>query len=136
MPNTEQNRTLAINYINQLQANGGTYLLPGIQAVLKFPAAPEGRLRSIVLLTDGYIGNDNEILAEVQRELKPGNRLYSFGSCSSVNRFLLNRIAEIRRGTSQVIRQDEPTEAVAEKFFRQINNPVLTNIQIEFEGTG
>jgi Ca-activated chloride channel family protein len=50
------------------------YLLPGIQAVLKFPAS-EGRLRSIVLLTDGYIANDNEILAEVQRELKPGNRL-------------------------------------------------------------
>lgn len=136
LPNTSQNRTLAINYINKLKADGGTYLLPGIQAVLKFPAAPAGRLRSIVLLTDGYIGNDDEILAEVQRELKPGNRLYSFGVGSSVNRFLLNRIAEIGRGTSQIIRQDEPTEEVAEKFFRQINNPVLTNIQIAFEGTG
>jgi Ca-activated chloride channel family protein len=136
LPNTLQNRALAINYIDQLQANGGTYLLPGIQAVLKFPEAPAGRLRSIVLLTDGYIGNENEILAEVQRELKPGNRLYSFGVGSSVNRFLLNRIAEIGRGTSQIVRQDEPTEEVAEKFFRQINNPVLTNIEISWEGTG
>ncbi len=136
LPNTAQNRAMAINYINQLQANGGTYLLPGIQAVLKFPTAPAGRLRSIVLLTDGYIGNENEILTEVQRELKPGNRLYSFGVGSSVNRFLLNRIAEIGRGTSQIVRQDEPTEEVAEKFFRQINNPVLTNIEISWEGTG
>lgn len=136
LANTAQNRALAINYINRLQANGGTYLLSGIQAVLKFPAAPAGRLRSIVLLTDGYIGNENEILAEVQRELKSGNRLYSFGVGSSVNRFLLNRIAEIGRGTSQVIRQDEATEEVAEKFFHQINNPVLTNIQINWEGTG
>lgn len=136
LPNTQQNRSLAINYINQLQANGGTYLLPGIQAVLKFPTAPAGRLRSIVLLTDGYIGNENEILAEVQRELKPGNRLYSFGVGSSVNRFLLNRIAEIGRGTARIVRQDEPTEEVAEKFFRQINNPVLTNIQISWDGTG
>jgi Ca-activated chloride channel family protein len=136
LPNTAQNRALAINYINQLQANGGTYLLPGIQAVLKFPTAPAGRLRSIVLLTDGYIGNENEILAEVQRKLKSGNRLYSFGVGSSVNRFLLNRIAEIGRGTSQIVRQDEPTEEVAEKFFRQINNPVLTNIQISWDGTG
>jgi Ca-activated chloride channel family protein len=135
LPNTPQNRSLAIKYINNLTANGGTYLLPGIQAVLKFPAS-EGRLRSIVLLTDGYIGNDNEILAEVQRELKPGNRLYSFGVGSSVNRFLLNRIAEIGRGTSQIVRQDEATEAVAEKFFRQINNPVLMNIQINWEGGG
>ncbi len=136
LPNTPQNRQKAIAYINQLQANGGTYLLPGIRAVLNFPAAPAGRLRSIVLLTDGYIGNDNEVLAEVQRELKPGNRLYSFGVGSSPNRFLLNRIAEIGRGTSQVIRQNEPTKEVAEKFFRQINNPVLTNIQMSWEGEG
>jgi Ca-activated chloride channel family protein len=72
----------------------------------------------------------------VQRQLKPGNRLYSFGVGSSPNRFLLNRIAEIGRGTSQIVRQDEPTQEVAEKFFRQINNPVLTNIQINWEGTG
>ncbi len=134
--NTPQNRTKAINYINQLQANGGTYLLNGIRTVLSFPAAQEGRLRSIVLLTDGYIGNENEVLAEVQRQLKPGNRLYCFGVGSSPNRFLLNRLAEIGRGTSQIVRQDEPTEDVTEKFFRQINNPVLTNIRISWKGTG
>jgi Ca-activated chloride channel family protein len=136
LPNTPQNRTQAINYINSLQANGGTELLNGIRAVLNFPPAPAGRLRSVVLLTDGYIGNDNEIIAEVQRHLKEGNRLYSFGVGSSVNRFLLNRIAEIGRGTCQVVRQDEPTVEVAEKFFRQINNPVLANIQISWEGEG
>ncbi|HBB30654.1 MAG TPA: trypsin [Cyanobacteria bacterium UBA8803] len=136
LANTPQNRQKAIAYINRLQANGGTDLLNGIRAVMNFPAPPAGRLRSIVLLTDGYIGNENQILAEVQQALKPGNRLYSFGVGSSVNRFLLNRIAEIGRGTSRIIRQDEPTEEVAEKFFRQINNPVLTNIQICWEGAG
>ncbi|MBD1940726.1 VIT domain-containing protein [Microcoleus sp. FACHB-68] len=134
LPNTPKNRQKAIDYINQLNAQSGTELLNGIKAVMNFPAAPAGRLRSIVLLTDGYIGNDNEILAEVQQNLKPGNRLYSFGVGSSVNRFLLNRIAEIGRGTCQVVRQDESPDEAAEKFFRQINNPVLTNIQINWEG--
>ncbi|NET57897.1 MAG: after-VIT domain-containing protein [Symploca sp. SIO2E6] len=135
LKNTQENCTKAINYINQLQANGCTYLLRGIQAVLNFPAAEEGRLRSIVLLTDGYIGNEYEVLIQVQQQLKPGNRLYSFGIGSSPNRFLLNRLAEIGRGTAQIVRQDEPTEEVAEKFFRQINNPVLTNIQVEAQLT-
>ncbi|NEP57357.1 MAG: after-VIT domain-containing protein [Symploca sp. SIO2G7] len=135
LQNTQKNCTEAINYINRLQANGCTYLRRGIQAVLNFPAAEEGRLRSIVLLTDGYIGNENEVLVQVQQQLKPGNRLYSFGIGSSPNRFLLNRLAEIGRGTAQIVRQDEPTEEVAEKFFRQINNPVLTNIQVEVEST-
>lgn len=134
LPNTPQNRAKAIAYINKLDANGGTELLNGIQTVLNFPAAQSGRLRSIVLLTDGYIGNENEVIAEVQKQLKPGNRLYSFGVGSSVNRFLLDRLAEVGRGTSQVIRQDEPTGEVAEKFFRQINNPVLTNIKLDWIG--
>lgn len=136
LANTAQNRQSAINYIDRLQANGGTELLNGIQAVMKFPAAPTERLRSIVLITDGYIGNEKEVLALVQRSIKPGNRLYSFGVGSSVNRFLLNRLAQVGRGTSQVIRQDEPSAEAAEKFFRQINSPVLTNIQISWEGMG
>jgi Ca-activated chloride channel family protein len=136
LANTPANRQKAMAYIEQLDANGGTELLNGIRAVLNFPAAKEGRLRSVVLITDGYIGNENEVIAEVQGGLKSGNRLYSFGVGSSVNRFLLDRLAEVGRGTSQVIRQDEPTEEVAEKFFRQINNPVLTNIQVNWEGEG
>ncbi len=136
LANTPANRQKAINYINKLNANGGTELLNGIKAVLNFPPAPAGRLRSVVLLTDGYIGNENEVISEVQRNLKLGNRLYSFGVGSSVNRFLLNRLGEVGRGTSQVIRQDEPSQEVADKFFQQINNPVLTNIQVSWEGTG
>ncbi|MEB3278188.1 MAG: after-VIT domain-containing protein, partial [Lyngbya sp.] len=135
LANTPENRNLAINYVNRLQANGGTELLNGILEVLNFPELT-GRLRSIVLLTDGYIGNENAVLSEVQDNLKPGNRLYSFGVGSSVNRFLINRIAEIGRGISRVVRQDEPTQEVAEKFFRQINNPVLTDINIQWEGSG
>ncbi|MEG4057157.1 MULTISPECIES: VIT domain-containing protein [unclassified Microcoleus] len=136
LANTAPNRQSAINYINKLQANGGTELLNGIQAVMNFPAAATGRLRSIVLITDGYIGNENEVLARVQGSLKPGNRLYSFGVGGSVNRFLINRLAEVGRGTSQVIRQDEPSAEAAEKFFREINRPVLTEIQISWEGMG
>jgi Ca-activated chloride channel family protein len=136
LQNSASNRQKALNYIGQLDANGGTELLNGIDAVMKFPTPSEGRIRSIVLLTDGYIGNDNEVIAEVQKRLQPGNRLYAFGVGSSVNRFLLNRLAEVGRGTAQVVRQDEATAVVAEKFFRQINNPVLTNIHVQWEGTG
>lgn len=136
LQNTKRNRDRALAYVDRLEGNGGTELLNGINAVLKYPPAPAGRLRSVVLLTDGYIGNDNEIIARVQRELKYGNRLYSFGVGSSVNRFLLDRLAEVGRGTMQVVRQDEPSEKAAEKFFEQINNPVLTNIRIRWEGEG
>ena len=136
LQNNLANRQLAMKYIDQVDANGGTELMNGINVATNFPAASDGRIRSVVLITDGYIGNDNEVIAAVQKNLKPGNRLYSFGVGSSVNRYLLERVAEMGRGTSRVVRQDEPTQAVAEKFFRQINNPVLTNIQVKWEGDG
>jgi Ca-activated chloride channel family protein len=136
LENTPANRQKAINYINQLQADGGTELLNGIQAVMRFTSPSQGRLRSIVLLTDGYIGNDQEIIAAVQNKLKPGNRLYAFGVGSSVNRFLLNRLGEIGQGTTQIVRQDEPTETVVETFFKQINNPILTDMEITWQGEG
>lgn len=136
LPNTFQNRLLAINYINRLNAGGGTEMLGGIRTVLNLKATNPGRLRNIVLLTDGYIGNENQILAEVKQRLQPGTRLHSFGAGSSVNRFLLNRIAELGRGIARIIRHDEPVDEVVEKFFRKINNPVLANIQLQWEGDG
>ncbi|MEH2438943.1 VIT domain-containing protein [Nostoc sp.] len=136
LANTFQNRLLAINYINRLNAGGGTEMLGGIRTVLNLKATNPGRLRNIVLLTDGYIGNENQILAEVKQRLQPGTRLHSFGAGSSVNRFLLNRIAELGRGIARIIRHDEPVDEVVEKFFRQINNPVLANIQLQWEGDG
>ncbi|NER49051.1 MAG: after-VIT domain-containing protein [Symploca sp. SIO1A3] len=136
LANTPRNRNRALSYIGALQANGGTELMNGIRAVMNFPPAGKERLRSVVLLTDGYIGNENQVIAEVQQQLQSGNRLYSFGVGSSVNRFLLNRLAEVGRGAVQIVRHDEPTAEVTEKFFRQINNPILTNIQVSWEGEG
>ncbi|BAU14342.1 von Willebrand factor type A domain protein, putative [Leptolyngbya sp. NIES-3755] len=136
LTNTPENRKRAIDYINKIDANGGSELFNGIQEVLKFPAAPEGRLRSVVLLTDGLVGDDERVIAEVQKNLKPGNRLYSFGVGDSVNRFLIDRVAELGRGTSQIVIPGEPSDKVVEQFFQQINNPVLTNIEVSWEGTG
>ena len=135
LPNTAENRQKAIEYINKLHAGGATEMLGGIRAAIDFPA-PSGRLRSVVFLSDGYIGNENQVLAEVQEHLKSGNRLYSFGAGSSVNRFLLDRIAEIGRGISRIVRHDEPINEFVEKFFRQINNPVLVNLEITWQGEG
>ena len=135
LPNTAENREQAIEYINKLCASGATEMLGGIRAAIDFPA-PSGRLRTVVFLSDGYIGNENEVLAEVQQHLKSGNRLYSFGAGSSVNRFLLDRLAEIGRGISRIIRHDEPVNEFVEKFFQQINNPVLINLEITWHGEG
>ncbi|MGF1537054.1 MAG: VIT domain-containing protein [Elainellaceae cyanobacterium] len=134
LANNDANRRRAMQYVDQLTASGGTELLNGVKEVLSFPPAEDGRLRSVVLLTDGYIGNEAAVIAEVQQRLQAGNRLYSFGVGSSVNRFLLDRLGEVGRGLSLFVRQDEPVEAVIDRFLGRISNPVLTNLSATWEG--
>ena len=136
LANTRENRSQALAYVSKINANGGTELMNGIETVLNFPAAEDGRLRSIVLLSDGLIGADEEVIGRIRDELKPGNRLYSFGVGSSTNRFLLDRLAELGRGTVTTLPLDEDAVKVADKFFREINQPVVTNIEMEWIGDG
>ena len=136
LTNTRENRAKALAYVSQVNANGGTNFMNGIDTVLNFPAAEDGRLRSIVLLSDGLIGADEEIIARIRDDLKSGNRLYSFGVGSSTNRFLLERLAEIGRGTATILPPDEDAIQVAEKFFTEINKPIVTNIETEWLGKG
>ena len=136
LANTRQNRSKALGYVNRITANGGTELMNGINTVIDFPEAEDGRLRSIVLLSDGLIGADEEVIGRIRDGLKPGNRLYSFGVGHSSNRFVLNRLAELGRGTATILPIDEDATEVAEKFYREINKPVVTNIEMEWLGEG
>ena len=136
LTNTRENRAKALAYLSKIEADGGTELMNGINTVIGFPAAENGRLRSIVLLSDGLIGADEEILGRIRDNLKPGNRLYSFGVGHSTNRFLLNRLAELGRGTATILPIDEDAVEVAEKFYREINKPIVTNIEVEWIGQG
>ena len=119
LANTWENRALALDYISNLDADGGTELMNGIETVLSFPPAADGRLRSIVLLTDGLIGSDEDIIGQVRDRLQRGNRLYSFGVGSSTNRFLLDRLADVGRGTVTVV----PPNEAAVNCGSQVSSP-------------
>jgi hypothetical protein len=104
----------------------------GITAALTFPHDP-ARLRIVAFLTDGYIGNEDEILAQVGEKLGE-SRLFSFGVGSAVNRYLLEEMALIGRGAVQVVRPDEDTAAAVEKFHDRIARPLLTDVTIDWNG--
>ncbi|NJN73014.1 MAG: protein kinase [Limnothrix sp. RL_2_0] len=136
LKNTAENRKKALNYVSRISANGGTELMNGIYEVINFPEAEDGRLRTIVLLTDGLIGDDRQIIGMVQEQLKPGNRVFTFGVGDATNHFLINRLAEVGRGISEILPIEERPEAAVEEFFAEINNPVLTNIEVSWLGDG
>ena len=65
LPNTAANVAMAKRYLEGLRASGGTNQLAGIAAALRAPGDSE-RQRSIVFMTDGYIGNEASVIAMVE----------------------------------------------------------------------
>lgn len=131
LANKPKNVEHALAWLDQLQAGGGTDMTTGIRAALAFPH-DRARLRIVVFLTDGFIGNEDEILALVQDQLGD-SRLFSFGVGSSVNRYLLDEMAALGRGAVQVVRPDEDTEAAVARLEHRIASPLITDIAIDWK---
>jgi Ca-activated chloride channel family protein len=130
VPATPENVRKAIAYVDSLQGEGGTMMIEGIRAALDFPHDPR-RFRLVSFMTDGYIGNEAEILGEIHQRL--GNaRIFSFGIGSSVNRYLLDRMAKLGKGAVAYIGpSDSGTEAV-DRFYDCISHPALTDVRIDW----
>ena len=130
LKNTEQNRKRGLEFLTSMQSGGGTEMMAGIKAALAAPPDPN-RLRMVMFLTDGYIGNEASIFEEIDR-LRGDARLFGLGVGSSVNHFLLDGMSRMGRGAVTYVGPAEPTDAVVERFYGYIGRPVLTDITIDW----
>jgi Ca-activated chloride channel homolog len=129
---TPENVRRGLRYLNQLDGEGGTMMIEGIKAALDFPH-DAARLRFVCFLTDGYIGNEAEILGEIHRRLG-ASRIFSFGIGSSVNRYLLNDMARHGRGVAAYLGSRDNAARIMEDFFERISHPGLTDLSIDWGG--
>ena len=129
---TPGNIGLAKRYVQSLDGAGGTMMIEGIRAALDFPHDPE-RLRFVTFLTDGYIGNEAEILREIHAFVGD-SRIFSFGVGASVNRYLLERMAIVGRGAVAFLGLDDSGSDVMNDFFSRISHPALTDVSIKWGG--
>lgn len=132
LPATPENIERGLAFVDAMNGMGGTHMLAGIEASLDYPYDPE-RQRIVCFMTDGYIGNESQILAAIEDKLGP-TRLFSFGIGSSVNRYLLDEMSEIGRGHVTYVLLNESPEGKVEDFYSRIARPVLTDITLDFHG--
>ncbi|MCH8120638.1 MAG: VWA domain-containing protein [Planctomycetes bacterium] len=130
IPATPANIRKGLNYVKSLHGSGGTMMIEGIKAALDFAHDPH-RFRLVSFMTDGYIGNEVEILAAVHQRLG-ASRIFSFGVGSSVNRYLLDRMAKLGKGAVAYIGLDDSAGGVVDLFYERISHPALTDITIDW----
>ena len=131
VPATPGNIETGTAFVNGLSAGGGTEIPNAIQRAFA-PRPAEGTLRIVVFLSDGYIGNEQDVLDLIARD-RGDARIYAFGVGTGINRYLLTEMARAGRGFARIVdptRHNGQTSAAA--LAERLDMPVLTDIEIDW----
>ncbi len=131
VPATRENLGKAQEFLAGTHGSGGTEMMKAIRAALD-PSDAQDHIRVVCFMTDGYVGNDMEIIAEVQKH--PNARVFAFGVGNSVNRFLLDKMAQYGRGEVEYVGLNDEGPAAARRFHERVRNPLLTDIGVDWGG--
>ncbi|PDT09476.1 marine proteobacterial sortase target protein [Rhizobium sp. M1] len=131
---TPDNREKAIAYVRGLTADGGTEMLPALEDALRNqgPVA-SGALRQVVFLTDGAIGNEQQLFQEITAN-RGDARVFTVGIGSAPNTYFMTKAAEIGRGTFTQIGSADQVASRMGELFTKLQNPAMTDIAANFEG--
>jgi len=128
---TKENLAKAQAFLESRQGSGGTEMMKAIKASMD-PSDASDHVRIVCFMTDGYVGNDMEIIGEIQRH--PNARVFAFGIGSNVNRFLLDGMAKYGRGEVEYVALNDDGSAAARRFHERVRNPLLTDISVDWNG--
>src|SRR6266699_6045928 len=131
VPATKDNLRKAQEFLESRKGGGGTEMMKAIKASMD-PSDAQDHVRIVCFMTDGYVGNDMEIIGEIQRH--PNARVFAFGIGGSVNRFLVDGMAKYGRGEVEYVELNDDGSAAARRFHERVRNPLLTDISIDWNG--
>jgi Ca-activated chloride channel family protein len=130
---TEDKKKLASDWIDKLEATGGTAITAALELANLFRAT-DGRPLTIAFLTDGQptvgVTDPKAILAAVLPKEDNQTRLFAFGIGDDVNAPLLDQLSEATRGSTTYVRPSENIEIKVSSYFDKISHPVLANLKL------
>ena len=121
-------KTEALTWLRALRAGGGTEMRSGIEAALV--SLRPGALRQIVLVTDGLIGFEREILQTLLRRLPASCRLHTVGIGHGTNRSLLEPAARAGRGLEVIVTPGEDVEPACARLLERTAQPLVVNLRV------
>ena len=130
VPATPSNVRKAQAFLSSRRGGGGTEMMKAIRVALD-PSDSQKHVRIVCFMTDGYIGNDMSILGEIQKH--PNARIFAFGIGSSVNRFLLDKMAEHGRGEVEYVGLNDDGSSAAHRFHERVQHPLLIDISVDWD---
>lgn len=129
---TRENIVRAIRMIDQQEGGGGTEMEAALKLANAIPRN-EGTARSVIVISDGFISSEEDVFGEIRDHLDTTS-FFGFGIGTAVNRYLMEGIAKVGMGESFIVTDDEEAQETAERFRTYVQAPLLTDIQVDFQG--
>ena len=125
----------AKRFVAAIEASGGTEMVPPMKAALTDrPSAGSPYLRQVVFLTDGEIGNEQELFDAIAA-MRGRSRVFMVGIGSAPNSFLMTRASEIGRGTYTHIGSVSQVEERMRELIEKLESPVVTGLMVSYSGS-
>ena len=128
---TESTKQAALKWLRRLRANGGTEMHTAVLEALR-PLRPDAQ-RQVILVTDGLIGFEREIVQALLSGLPGGSRLHTVGVGGATNRSLTQAAARAGRGTEVLIGPEEEVERAVERLLARTCAPLVTDLELTGE---
>lgn len=132
-PFNQKNLAEADALVSSMDADlGGTEVLRPLQEVLKRRPA-KGHQRRIVLLTDGQVSNEDEVI-ELARSHARTTRFFTFGLGAGASDHLVRGVARAGNGASEMIAPGERIERKVLRHVKRMAHPSTGDVRLEWSG--
>ncbi|MDQ0470964.1 marine proteobacterial sortase target protein [Labrys wisconsinensis] len=136
VPADAEHLAQAQSFVSSIEANGGTEMVPPMQTALTDPRPGDtGFLRQVVFLTDGEIGNEQQLFDTISAG-RGRSRVFMVGIGSAPNTYLMTRAAELGRGTYTAIGSIDQVQDHMRALFDKLESPVVTNLTATLSAGG
>ncbi|MGC8640126.1 MAG: VIT domain-containing protein [Isosphaeraceae bacterium] len=144
LPATDRNRFRTLEYLAKIDARGGTEMAEPLAQKMdrltgkgsktpRIESRREPRDRILVLVTDGQVGNEDQILQRLGKRLRDV-RVFALGIDRAVNEAFLRRLAELGGGRFELVESEDRLDEVLTAVHRQIGTPLLAGLDLAAKG--
>jgi Ca-activated chloride channel homolog len=130
---SDRNRYRAVEHLARVDARGGTELLAPLREAIALLCGAKGRDAALVLVTDGQVGNEDQILRQLSADLR-GVRVHAVGIDQAVNAGFLRRLADASGGRCELVESEERLDEAMDAIHRRIGAPLAHGLRLQPEG--
>ncbi len=131
MDATPQHLARAQEFVDQLRAGGGTEMRAALELALPIGEAEDDRLRQVVFITDGAVGNEAELFRQIHQRLG-ASRLFTVGIGSAPNRWFMRKAAQAGRGEHVLIGSSLVVQEAMYGLFTRLASTALADLEVSW----